>query len=154
MSLTSLIFDFGLLGLFLITVASTSLIPFPYEPAAVLALNSFSPILIFIVVFLGTVCGSSINYFIGLKGIKRFMKTPKEERKAEKWFNRWGQWIVIIIPLTPFIGDPLALVAGTLDMNYKKFLTFLSLGIIIKLVILISAGELLLNYLSSIGIIF
>lgn len=151
---TSIVFEFGLIGLFLITVMSTSLIPFPYEPAAILALNYYSPLLIFIVLFIASICGSSINYFIGLKGIKNFMKYSKHEKKAEAWFAKWGHWIVIIIPLTYFIGDPLALVAGTLNMGYKKFLTFLSMGIIIKLLLVIYGGWMLLDYLASIGIFF
>lgn len=156
MTIISFVYEFGLLGLFLITMFSATIVPFPPEPAIFLSTSIYDPILVFIIALIGGICGATINYYIGLKGIHSFLvkRSPKKEKKAQKWFNKWGQWIIMLVPFIPFLGDPLTLVAGTLSMNLKKFYIFYLIGISIKLTILIYSGEILFNYLASMGIIF
>jgi len=144
----------GILGLFLLNLGSASLLPFPSEPAIVFSLKFFSPVVVFVVSLLGSICGGVSNYYIGLKGIHSFIakRNPKREKKAEKWFNKWGPAILLIAPWVPFVGDPLLIVAGTLKVRLKKFLIFSTIGKTLKTFAVVVLGEMLLGYLTTFGI--
>jgi membrane protein YqaA with SNARE-associated domain len=135
----------GEVGLFLICVLSASIFPLPSEPAVVAALTVFSVPLVAAITFAGWMTGATINWFIGIKGIHRFVARDKKmERKAEGWFNRWGPAILVVAPWIPFIGDPLTVVAGALDMPFKRFLLWAGVARIIKVAVLVLLGKELL----------
>jgi membrane protein YqaA with SNARE-associated domain len=135
----------GEVGLFLICVLSASIFPLPSEPAVVAALTVLSMPLVAAITFAGWMTGAMINWFIGIKGIHRFVaRDRKLEKKAEKWFNRWGPAVLVVAPWIPFIGDPLTVVAGALDMPLKRFLLWAGLARIIKVTVLVLLGKELL----------
>lgn len=154
MSPVSLLSELGLLGLLFTTFLSASIVPFPSEPAVVLAATIFNPVLVFIITFIGYVLGGVTNYYIGFKGLHNFFvrRSPKQEKKAQKLFNKWGTAVLLVSPWIPFIGDPLLIVAGVLNMNFKKFLLVSSIAKAIKIIVLILLGEALIPVLQ--GFIF
>jgi len=129
-----LIEQLGLLGLFFNTLLSASIIPFPSEPAILLAAKLFDKNLVFIVALIGGVIGAITNYYIGLKGLHGYLvkRDPKNEKKAQKLLGKYGPTILIITPWIPFVGDPLMIVAGALRMDFKKFLIIAFIGRTIK----------------------
>jgi membrane protein YqaA with SNARE-associated domain len=135
----------GAVGLFLICILSASIFPLPSEPAVVAALAVLSVPLVAAITFAGWMIGATINWFIGKKGIHRFVARDKKmERKAEKWFDRWGPAILVVATWIPFIGDPLTVVAGALDMPLKRFLLWAGVARIIKVAVLVLLGKELL----------
>jgi len=141
MNLEDLIISYGLIGLFIVCFASSSILPFPAEPGIILAISIFDVVYVFIFAFFGSVSGAILNYVIGLKGIHGIVKrNVKKEKELEKWFNKYGGIILILVPWLPFIGDPLTIVAGALKMRFEKFLLWISIGKFIKIFLVIFVG--------------
>ncbi len=139
----SLLQNYGIYGLFTVTFLSASLFPFPSEPVLVLALKLWPAEQIFWVVMLSSTVAAFINYLVGLKGLRWFFvkRDPEGERKAERWFDKWGWPILIASPWIPFLGDLFPVAAGTLKMGWKKFLVLIILARAIKTVSVLWFGE-------------
>lgn len=84
---------------------------------------------------LGNLIGSWLIYWISLKGgrplLRKYGKyvliTQEEIDRAEKWFLRYGDWIVFFSRLLPIVRTFISIPAGIARMNLWKFslLTFL-----------------------------
>jgi membrane protein DedA with SNARE-associated domain len=84
---------------------------------------------------LGNLIGSWVIYWISLKGgrplLRKYGKyvliTQEEIDQAEKWFSRYGDWIVFFSRLLPVVRTFISIPAGIARMNLWKFslLTFL-----------------------------
>lgn len=84
---------------------------------------------------LGNLVGSWVIYWISLKGgrplLRKYGKyvliTQEEIDWAEKWFSRYGDWIVFLSRLLPIVRTFISIPAGIARMNLWKFslLTFL-----------------------------
>jgi membrane protein YqaA with SNARE-associated domain len=133
---------YGLLGVLVGTFLSFSVLPVPTDPVIIAAVGYFNPLLVFFVAMVGSTLGSITNYYIGLKGVRFFLrnKNSKNERKAERIFEKWGLFGLIFFSGLPFIGDPLIILAGTLRVGFWKFLFYTTLGKIWYFVLLIWFG--------------
>lgn len=140
---TALLQQYGLLGLFLVLFFSASLLPFPSEPFLILGLKIWSAETIFVVTVVASTLAALINYAVGLKGVHTFLvkRDPKGEHKAEKLFEKWGWPVLLASPWLPFVGDLLPLVAGTLNMDWRKFLVVIIIGRAIKTVAVLWFGQ-------------
>ena len=125
-----LIESYGLLGVFTATALSDSIIPIPAWPAIAGATFFFHPVLVFVFAFAGSMLGMITNYYIGLKGIHGFLvkRSPEAEKKAQKWFHKYGPLALLFLTWIPIIGDPLTIAAGALKMPFQKFLFYISLA--------------------------
>ena len=143
--LTSLIENYGLLGIFIGTFLSYSILPLPSEPILILGINFFNPYAVLFVSLLGSTLGSISNYFIGLRGIRTFLikRASKKEKKARKLFKKWGPISIVLFSWLPIIGDPLFIIAGTLKMKFWKFLLYSTLGKLWYFILLIWFGSVL-----------
>ncbi len=132
--LSSLVYSHGLLGLFAIAFLSASLLPFPSEPVIILATKYFDPLVIILVVTIASTLAAFINYYVGFKGLRHFLvkRDKQSENKAEKWFKKWGAPVLIASPWIPFIGDLFPVAAGTLKMDWKKFLAYIIIARVVK----------------------
>ena len=148
----TLLSDFGLIGLLIITFLSASILPFPSEPAIVVAAAIFTPAVVFLVSLVGYVAGGITNYYIGLKGFRSLLikRSTKEEKKARRLFHKWGTPILLVAPWIPFIGDPLLIVAGVLKMDFRKFFVITLTAKSFKIVAFILLGQSLLPLTSTI----
>lgn len=131
---SSLIYSHGLAGLFAVCFFSASLIPFPSEPIIMLATKFFDPLAILVVVTISSTLAAFINYWIGLKGLHPFFlkRDPVDEKKAERWFAKWGAPTLVASPWIPFIGDLFPVAAGTLEMSAPKFLFWIIVARVVK----------------------
>jgi membrane protein YqaA with SNARE-associated domain len=135
--------SFGLVGLFLANVISSSVLPFPAEPAIVAAIAFYSVEIVFIITVFGATLGSVTNYYIGFKGLRKlsiFQRERKKEKRAREWVEKYGFWSLIIVQWIPLIGDPAMVVMGALKADFKKFLLFLLVGEIIRAGVIIYFG--------------
>ena len=139
---------YGLGGLFIVLFLSASLLPFPSEPVLILALKLWSVEQILLVTLVASTLSASINYIVGLKGIHVFLvqRDPKGEKKAEKWFEKFGWPVLLASPWIPFIGDLMPIVAGTLGMDWKKFLVVIIAARAIKTVAVLWFGSVLFGF--------
>jgi membrane protein YqaA with SNARE-associated domain len=87
--------------------------------------------LLFAVASMANVAGSCINWLIGrsaaeLRGT-RWLPEGNTLARAERWFHRWGKWS-LLLAWTPFVGDPLTIVAGLLRVPFPTFLAFVAVA--------------------------
>ncbi len=144
--MVSLPFILEIAALYSTALLSASIIPFPSDPVIAGAAALFSPFLVFLVSTAGGISGSAVNYFIGLKGLHRFVEKDKKfEKKAEEKFEKWGPAILVVAPWIPFFGDPLTIVAGSLKMPFKRFFITVTVGRAIKTAALVLLGEALMG---------
>lgn len=83
---------------------------------------------------LGNLIGSWVIYWVSLKGgrplLRKYGKyvliTQEEVDRAEKWFSRYGDWVVFFSRLLPIVRTFISIPAGIARMNLWKFslLTF------------------------------
>ena len=140
----------GYLALFFISFFAATILPVSSELTlfGMLAMDSYSSVLLLLFASLGNILGSCVNWYLGIhfikfKNKKWFPFSDKQIKKSSFWFNKYGKWS-LLFAWVPFFGDPLTFVAGTLKTNFFKFLLLVSIGKSARYLILIS----LLNYTS------
>lgn len=145
--LAGLLEAYGLLGLALVAFFSVSLLPWPSEPFIILAIAYYPAWQVFLVVLIASLASSTVNYVVGLKGIRTWLvkRDPKDEKKAEKWMRKWGRYALLLSPWVPFFGDMLPIAAGTTKMNWGEFLFFAAVGRVVKTAAVIGLGATLLS---------
>lgn len=141
--ITNLVSDLGYFGIFLAMTIESASIPLPSEIIMPFAgfLVSQGKFDFWIVVFvgaLGNLVGSWIMYWFGYWGqevvVRKFIRnygkfvlvSEVELDRTEKWFRKWGDWIVFISRLLPIVRTFISVPAGIAKMNFLRFsvLTF------------------------------
>ena len=132
---------YGLIGLLIINFIAYSIIPFPSEAAIIASLIIFNPFQVFIVSLIGSTLGGITSYYIGHKGIKRiFKRKSKINKKAKRIFKKYGSLSILLFSSLPIIGDPLIVLAGSLEMPFWKFSAYSLINRIIYLSIMVIFG--------------
>lgn len=158
---TSLVSTHGYLGLFLAAFAETLFPPIPSEVIFPLAgFVGFKSNFTYLETFFMAVCGALgatigaiIIYYISLKlGRLAIIKMGKyifvSERKiesAERWFDKYGIYAVLLGRMAPGVREIISVPAGIAKMPIAKFTVFTFFGSMIWSVILVFAGYLLGN---------
>jgi len=140
----TLVSDNLYLGVFLAGLIETVFPPIPSEAifplAGYIVLQNDMPFIHVIGVGitggLGSTLGALLIYLIALKlgriGLYRYMKYAKVKeaslKKAEKWFERYGDKSVIFGRMVPGIREIVSIPAGLFRMRLTKFLIFTSVG--------------------------
>lgn len=134
--------NYGLIGVFITTFLSYSIIPLPSEFIIIGVSLIQNPVYVFIVALIGSTLGSITTYYIGFKGVRNLVpkKESKTLKKAEMMFDKYGHLSILFFSWLPFIGDPLILLAGSLKMNFWKFLTYSTIVRAVYLFIVIWFG--------------
>jgi len=153
--LNSFLQNFGYAGLFVLLFLEESGLPLPIPgdififiggTQARLGKTSFLGVLA--VVFVATVIGSSILYFISAKlarpvvlKIAKFMRVDEDRiEKVSRWFVKKGGWAVVLGRLTPGFRTVTSIVAGLLGFPYPVFITYTGLAALIWAVLYFSLG--------------
>ena len=66
-------------------------------------------------------------YLIHFKDKKWFPVNEKMLKKATDFYQKYGVWS-LLLAWTPFLGDPLTIVAGIFRTNIYLFLTLVTIG--------------------------
>jgi len=137
------------ISIFFLSFFAATIIPFSSEVGLVsyMALGKFNNELLLIFASLGNILGSCINYILGLFIINFKTKSwfPFKDNqiiKATDWFNRFGVYSLFFAFL-PIVGDPLTLVAGIFRVSFLKFIIFISLGKILRYLLIFYGVSLL-----------
>ncbi len=78
---------------------------------------------------LGCLLGSVGSYALGAWGGRPFLErygryiliTPHDLKKADEWFNRWGDWASFISRLLPIVRTFISFPAGVVRVNVVRF---------------------------------
>jgi membrane protein DedA with SNARE-associated domain len=95
-----------------------------------------SLVLVIVVALVGEVLGSTVGYLIGAKGGrlavdkwgKYLLLTHKDLDRAEAWFDRHGEPLVLFGRFIPLLRSFVSFAAGLAEMAFAKFLLFTVIG--------------------------
>ena len=98
------------------------------------ARDDLNIVILISVIFLAAFIGDQVGYVIGRKLGRPYLErrnTPRMMRmlaRYEKFYARYGWWSVVIARYIPWVRTFVPPIAGTVKMNYYKFLSANALG--------------------------
>ncbi|MEM2488149.1 MAG: VTT domain-containing protein [Thermoproteota archaeon] len=145
-----LAYNYGYLGIFILSFTGTLSIVFPIPYTLVIYLLGpfLDPLLIAISGGLGSAVGELVGYVIGYSG--RMLISEERKKKMDymlKIFDRYGVVAIFVFALTPLPDDLLIIPLGIMRYNPVKFLIPCIIGKTLMCLILAFGGRF------SIGII-
>lgn len=149
------IINFSYLGIFAISIVSTSTLFLPFPIYVIIFFASglgLNPLLVGIVAGVGSALGEFTGYFIGVGG--RYIirehekKTPKAVRFFTKFFKKYGFVTIVITSFLPFPFDFIGILSGMSRYKIKKFFLATALGKCIKTILIAYAGVLSLPFIT------
>lgn len=137
----TIISHIGYGGIFLLMLVESCGLPMPSEvimpfSGFLVASGQLNFWLVAIIGTLGNLAGSWLAYWIGAKGgrplIEKYGKyiliSHHDLNLADKWFSKYGDWIVFFGRLLPVIRTYISFPAGIAKMDFKKFTLYTFLG--------------------------
>lgn len=132
--MTGSLFNGEILGLFVTSFLTATLLPGSSEVAlaAALKLGSTGPWPLIAAATAGNTLGSLTNWGIGRFGAHwrdhpRFPLKPDQLARVEHWYQHYGVWTLLFAWL-PIIGDPMTVAAGLLRTPLLIFIPLVALG--------------------------
>lgn len=133
--------SFGYLGIVVAMALESACIPLPSEvimpfSGYLVSTGRFSFWGVALTGALGCSIGSAVAYYIGLKGGRPFLEkygrylliTEVDLKRADRWFERYGEKATFISRLLPVIRTFISLPAGIAGMRFGRFLLYSFLG--------------------------
>ncbi|RLI65162.1 MAG: TVP38/TMEM64 family protein, partial [Candidatus Asgardarchaeum californiense] len=122
----------GPLGFFIALILQAILAPIPSELMLFLGGAAYGPIVGGLVGGAGTAAGSIASFYISKRGGRPVVLRLVGEKTiafADRWFERWGAWAVLIGRFIPFIPfDGVSYGAGLTKMRFRDFFIASTLG--------------------------
>lgn len=150
---TNLIFEYGLVAMFIIIMLEYACFPVSSEivlpfSGAIASISHIPFLLILLVSVIAGLIGTSFCYWLGRGGgtpliqgiIRRFPKSKKGIDNSYKNFEKYGTYAVCILRVIPICRTYIAFIAGALKQNYLIFITSSCIGITVWNTILIGIG--------------
>jgi membrane protein YqaA with SNARE-associated domain len=122
------------LSLFLVATLAATILPGTSE-AMLLAMAAAQPastVSLFIAATAGNTLGAVINWALG-RWLSRyadapwFPASPRRLAQVTTLFRKYGVW-TLLFSWTPFVGDPLTVVAGLLRVPFPIFVILVAIG--------------------------
>jgi membrane-associated protein len=142
--------------LFLVIFCETGLVVTPFLPGdsllfavGAIAADPKSGLNVWIagaVMLVAAIIGDTVNYWIGRRFghwlMRKFPKIvkPSHIAKTHEFFERYGGKTIIIARFVPIVRTFAPFVAGSGNMNYKRFMSFNVIGAIAWVVLILPAG--------------
>ena len=142
--------------LFLIIFCETGLVVTPFLPGdsllfaiGAIAADSTANLNIWmaaVIILIAAVLGDTVNYWIGRKFGAWMVKTfprivkPSHIQKTNEFFGRYGGKTIIIARFVPIIRTFAPFVAGSSEMNYRRFMFFNVVGAVLWVVTILPCG--------------
>lgn len=155
--ITSVMEQFGYVGIFLLIMLENIFPPIPSE--VILTFGGFmttttnlSVAGVVVASTLGSVGGAVVLYGVGLlidiRKVERIVErwghilrlTKKDIHKANGWFSTYGKWTVFFCRFIPLIRSVISLPAGMAHMNFLVFLILTTAGTLIWNIVLVLIG--------------
>ncbi len=153
-SLTSTVASWGYGGVFSLMLLEASSLPVPSEVvlpfAGFLVMTGHLDFIVTLVVAtVAALIGSTVDYYIGLKGVQALTKyrllghavfSEHQLKVAANYFTRYGAVMVFVGRLIPVLRTLISFPAGAVKMPYAKFLGYTLAGCLIWNSFLIYVG--------------
>ncbi|HYF02168.1 MAG TPA: DedA family protein [Patescibacteria group bacterium] len=123
--LSKFISEYGAAGLFVWSFLSATVLPLASEGAVYIAVKyGISTTDTVIWASAGNCLACVLNYYLGVFFEKKMhgkLAASRFGRKALDWMHKHGLWS-LLLSWTPFLGDPLTVVAGIARVNFFWFI--------------------------------
>ena len=142
----SFFLNYGLPGIFLVTIAAGTIVPLG-SPALVVAAALFgiNPVLLVFTATLGFTIGMTINYALAYRLGRPYVQKripPEHFDEMTRAWNKYGWIIYTIFGLIPFLPvELLAFVCGFLKTRITTFLTLSFIPRLLIFAILVAFGQ-------------
>lgn len=134
----------GPLVLILTMVFQMFLLFVPNILLILISIVSYGPVWGALVAWIGVVLASTVGYLIGNKLspviVHRLVNVKTQERLG-KFIKSYGMKAIFVLRLSSFSNDGLSIVAGLLNMQYRRFISATILGITPLIIILAIFGK-------------
>jgi len=142
--LINLIKSLGYLGIFIVSLISTSTLFLPFPLYSIISVSTFlgmNPLLVSFISGLGMTIGEFTGYLVG-SGSERLIskKHKKLIKKFEKFFKKFGFLTISLAAFLPFPFDIVGILAGMGKYNIKKFFLATFVGKFLKALLIAYAG--------------
>jgi len=133
------LFEFGYLGIFLITFIGNATIIFPLPAAGIVfAAGAFlNPLFVGLIAGFGASLGEFVGYGLGYGGGKLGERKyddryKKKIERTKKLFDKYGGfWVLLVFAASPLPDDIAGIAGGILKYEIKKFFIAILIGKII-----------------------
>jgi len=108
--------------------------------------NDINIVILVLVVFLAAFIGDQVGYVLGRKIGRPYFQRKDSKRmqkmlaRSERFYEKYGWWSVVIARYIPWVRTFVPPIAGTVRMNYYKFLSANALGAFLWGVVITLAG--------------
>lgn len=119
---TNTVFN-SIFGLFILAFIESIFFPVPVDPFLInLTLENNKGLLLALIVLVGSVLGSIVSYYIGLKIGKPLLMKVMDLERIHKFFNKYQAYIIFIAAFTPLSFKIFAIFGGVFYINFRKFI--------------------------------
>ncbi|MBC1694022.1 DedA family protein [Listeria welshimeri] len=158
--ITSIMADFGYIGVFLLIMVENLFPPIPSEiiltfGGFMTTVSSLNVVMVIIVATLGSVVGAILLYkvasYFGKERLTkivlkygRILRLKESDiERAESFFLKYGSWAVFLCRMIPLIRSLISIPAGMTKMKMSRFLVLTTAGSLLWNTVLIGLGALL-----------
>ncbi|EAG8437888.1 DedA family protein [Listeria monocytogenes] len=158
--ITSIMADFGYIGIFVLIMVENLFPPIPYEiiltfGGFMTTVTSLNVVMVIIVATLGSVVGAILLYkvasYFGKERLTkivlkygRILRLKESDiERAESFFLKYGSWAVFLCRMIPLIRSLISIPAGMTKMKMSRFLILTTAGSLLWNTVLIGLGAVL-----------
>ncbi|EOI6974767.1 DedA family protein [Listeria monocytogenes] len=158
--ITSIMADFGYIGIFVLIMIENLFPPIPSEiiltfGGFMTTVTSLNVVMVIIVATLGSVVGAILLYkvasYFGKERLTkivlkygRILRLKESDiERAENFFLKYGSWAVFLCRMIPLIRSLISIPAGMTKMKMSKFLILTTAGSLLWNTVLIGLGAML-----------
>ncbi|EHZ6143975.1 DedA family protein [Listeria monocytogenes] len=158
--ITSIMADFGYIGIFVLIMVENLFPPIPSEiiltfGGFMTTVTSLNVVMVIIVATLGSVVGGILLYkvasYFGKERLTkivlkygRILRLKESDiERAENFFLKYGSWAVFLCRMIPLIRSLISIPAGMTKMKMSKFLILTTAGSLLWNTVLIGLGAML-----------
>ncbi|EAC4665177.1 DedA family protein [Listeria monocytogenes] len=158
--ITSIMADFGYIGIFVLIMVENLFPPIPSEiiltfGGFMTTVTSLNVVMVIIVATLGSVVGAILLYkvasYFGKERLTkivlkygRILRLKESDiERAENFFLKYGSWTVFLCRMIPLIRSLISIPAGMTKMKMSKFLILTTAGSLLWNTVLIGLGAML-----------
>ncbi|EAG2313503.1 DedA family protein [Listeria monocytogenes] len=158
--ITSIMADFGYIGIFVLIMIENLFPPIPSEiiltfGGFMTTVTSLNVVMVIIVATLGSVVGAILLYKVASYfGKERLTKIvlkygrilrlkESDVERAENFFLKYGSWAVFLCRMIPLIRSLISIPAGMTKMKMSRFLILTTAGSLLWNTVLIGLGAIL-----------
>lgn len=156
LDLMHLLQQYGYIGIFLFLMLGIVGLPLPDEIMMTFlgyltTIGQLNWFWTFLSAFLGSVCGITLSYLLGLKlGLpflkrygSKFFITPKRLQTSQRLFHKYGHALLFVSYFIPGVRHVTAYLAGISHLSYLRFALYAYLGAMFWCATFIGLGHIL-----------